>query len=97
MTNYRSENGICQEMDLPSPDAAEDPELLLNAWLGELDTLTAVSTAFKIVLFVIILSIRLASRLIERSKRVRIIFMDFSSPTLWDIKVLHCSLRPYLE
>ncbi|XP_065219917.1 amyloid beta A4 precursor protein-binding family B member 1-interacting protein-like isoform X2 [Planococcus citri] len=29
------------EQDLPSPDGPEDPELLLNAWLGELDTLTA--------------------------------------------------------
>lgn len=72
-------------MDLPSPDATEDPELLLNAWLGELDTLTAVSTTSIIVLFVLIQSIGLGSRLIERSKRVRIIFMDFSS-TLYDIK-----------
>lgn len=31
------------EMDLPSPDSTDDPELLLNVWLDELDTLTAVS------------------------------------------------------
>ncbi|XKL67953.1 hypothetical protein PGB90_003444 [Kerria lacca] len=29
------------EMDLPSPDSTDDPELLLNVWLDELDTLTA--------------------------------------------------------
>lgn len=29
--------------ELPSPDGPDDPETLLNIWLDELDTLTAVS------------------------------------------------------
>lgn len=37
------EQNLCQEADLPSPDAVDDSELLLNAWLDELNTLTAVS------------------------------------------------------
>lgn len=47
MANYTHQNETIYdtqaEQDLPSPDGPEDPEILLNAWLGELDTLTAVS------------------------------------------------------
>lgn len=45
MASYTHQNENCDltDMNLPSPDGQEDPELLLNAWLGELDTLTAVS------------------------------------------------------
>lgn len=47
MASYTHQNDSCNtqraELNLPSPDGQEDPETLLNAWLGELDTLTAVS------------------------------------------------------